>query len=261
MNILTDPSFDKACNDRVSYGFFTRQGGVSEGIYSGLNCAYLSKDDGENVARNRALVAGRFGIEPGNLSTLSQCHSADCFRINAPLDGAGPSGDALVTSTPGQLIAVLTADCGPVLFTGCSDTGAPIIGAAHAGWGGALKGVLESTLEKMVEEGAMLNTITACLGPCLMQSSFEVKEDFIRPFIIQHEEAEKFFMETRKSGSYMFDLPGYIAMRLSLAGVRRVSLMGLNTYTDEERFFSYRRATHRAEPDYGRQISAIVINP
>lgn len=261
MNVLTDPSFDAACGANVSYGFFTRQGGGSAGVYDSLNCALMSKDDPDHVSRNRALVAGRFDIERGNLSTMSQCHSATCMRINSPIIGPAPAGDALVTSTPGQLIGVLTADCGPVLFTGRTETGGPVIGAAHAGWGGALKGVLESTLEKMVEEGAVLETITACLGPCLMQPSFEVKEDFIRPFVIGHEEAEKFFMTSRKTGAYMFDMAGYIAMRLSLAGVRRVSLMGINTYTDEARFFSYRRATHRGEADYGRQISAIVINP
>ncbi len=263
MKIFHDPAFDSECTDQVAYGFFGRTGGVSDGIFASLNCALGTTDDPARVSQNRALVAQQLGLPGEPVSTLYQCHSADCLTIDSPL-GQGPDrpkADAFVTDTPGLILGVLTADCGPVLFTGKKKNGAPVIAAAHAGWGGALKGILEATLEKMEEAGAVTETITACVGPCIMQASYEVKEDFARPFLIQHEEAEKFFMSARKQGHLMFDLPGYIAMRLALAGVRRVSLMGLDTYADEGSFFSYRRSTHRAEADYGRQISAIVINP
>lgn len=262
MNVFTDPSFDKACGEKISYGFFGRLGGVSEGKYSSLNCGTGSEDNQDHIAENRRRVVRHLTGAEGNVSTLWQCHSADCLTIDShvPAGEERPHADALVTDRPGLVIGCLTADCGPVLFTGQKADGAPVIGAAHAGWGGALKGVLENTLEQMQAAGAKLESIKACVGPCIMQASYEVSEDFMRPFAIKHEEAEHFFKAARKEGHLMFDLPGYIAMRLSLAGVRQVSLMGLDTYKDEANFFSFRRSTHRSEGDYGRQISAIVIN-
>lgn len=262
MKVFRDPAFDALCTDKIAYGFFSRTGGVSTGLYDSLNCGPGSQDDPALVHENRARVAASLGYDGAPVSSLHQCHSADCLYIDEPVpeDHNRPHADALVTDVPGLIIGALTADCGPVLFAGKKADNSPVVGAAHAGWGGALKGVLESTLEVMRGAGARMETITACLGPCLMQPSYEVQEDFIRPFVIAHEEAERFFLPTRKAGSYRFDLPGYIALRLALAGVRQVRLMGIDTYTDEAHFFSYRRATHRAEADYGRQISAIVIN-
>lgn len=262
MKILHDPSFDAACGAGIAYWFFTRQGGASTGIYDSLNCSPGSSDDQTLVAENRRRVAGQLGGENLPVISLWQCHSADCLYVEEQVASgeARPHADALVTDKPGLILGVLTADCGPVLFHGLKRDGAPVIGAAHAGWGGALGGVLESTIVKMREAGAEAETVTACLGPCLMQPSYEVQNDFMRPFVIKHEEAEKFFMAAHKPGHQMFDLAGYIAMRLALAGVRRVSLMGIDTYANEADFFSFRRATHRSESDYGRQISAIVIN-
>lgn len=258
---FTDSMFTKACGDAITYGFFGRNGGVSEGIYTSLNCAPGSSDDQERVADNRRRVAAQMGARDGVISTPYQCHSADCLFIadHVAAGDARPKADAVVTDRPSLAIGVLTADCGPVLFAAQKKSGGPIIAACHAGWGGALKGVLEATLETMVKNGAEMDSIKACLGPCIMQTSYEVGSDFMRPFVIQHEEAEQFFMSAQKDGHFMFDLPGYIAMRLALAGVRQVSLMGLDTYKNEDDFFSYRRATHRGEPDYGREISCIMI--
>lgn len=262
MNVFSDPSFTQACGNAVSYGFFGRTGGVSAGKYGSLNCGTGSEDDQDHIAENRRRVVRHLTGAEGEVSTLWQCHSADCLTIDGhvPAGDGRPHADALVTDKAGLVIGCLTADCGPVLFIGHKPDGAPVIGAAHAGWGGALKGVLENTVEHMQKAGAAPDTIKACVGPCIMQASYEVSEEFMRPFAIKHEEAEHFFKAGRKEGHLMFDLPGYIAMRLSLAGVRQVALMGLDTYKEEEDFFSFRRATHRGEGDYGRQISAIVIN-
>lgn len=262
MKVFKDSAFSSFCGDEIAYGFYGRTGGVSDGIYASLNCAPGSSDDGEKVAKNRSIVAKDLGVKDGNISTLFQCHSPTCYAIetHVPVGEERPKGDALVTDVSGLAIGVLTADCGPVLFAAKKPDGGPVIGAAHAGWGGALGGVLEDTVAKMVQLGAPLEGIKACLGPCIMQPSYEVQENFARPFLIKHEEAERFFMSGRKAGHLMFDLPGYIAFRLSEAGVRHVSLMGVDTYADEENCFSFRRATHRGEPDYGREISAIVIN-
>ncbi len=262
MKVFKDNAFTAACADKVSYGFYGRTGGVSEGVYASLNCGTGSDDNQKHVAQNRSMIAQDLDIADGKISSLWQCHSAICLSINTHVSEgeARPQADALVTDKPGLCISVLTADCGPVLFTAQKQDGAPIIGAAHAGWGGALGGILEDTVAKMVQLGAGLETIKACLGPCIMQGSYEVTQTFSEPFLAKHGEAEHFFKSARKPGHLMFDLPGYIAMRLAMAGVRQVSLMGIDTYKDEENCFSFRRATHRGEPDYGRQMSAIVIN-
>ncbi len=262
MKVFKDSGFTKACGASVSYGFYGRTGGVSEGIYASLNCGPGSGDEASAVAKNRSIVAQNLCGKHATISTLFQCHTPDCFAIESHVaeGDARPKGDALVTNVAGLAIGCLTADCGPVLFIGQKANGAPVIGAAHAGWGGALGGVLENTVAKMVQLGAATETIHACVGPCILQPSYEVQENFAKPFLEKHEEAERFFMDGRKAGHLMFDLPGYIAMRLALAGVRHVSLMGIDTYADEENSFSFRRATHRGEGDYGRQISAIVIN-
>lgn len=261
MKVFKDSAFTTHCGDLIAYGFYGRTGGVSEGIYASLNCASGSKDVPENVTKNRSIVAQHLDVKDGMISSLWQCHSATCYPIDThvPVGDARPKGDALVTDVAGLAIGVLTADCGPVLFAGKKPDGAPVIGAAHAGWGGALGGVLEDTVAKMVQVGATLESIKACLGPCILQPSYEVQEAFAEPFLARHDAADRFFMAGRKTGHLMFDLAGYIAFRLAHAGVKHVSLMGVDTYADEEHCFSYRRATHRGEPDYGRELSAIVI--
>lgn len=261
MKPFRDDQFDKACADRVAYGFYGRKGGVSQGIYKGLNCGTGSNDDQKLVALNRSMIADDLGVYDGRISTLWQCHSALCLSIKShvPEGEERPKADALVTDVAGLGIGILTADCGPVLFMGEKANGAVVIGAAHAGWGGALGGVLEDTVDKMIQTGAELENIKACVGPCIAQASYEVSDEFMIPFVEKHEEAEKFFKAARKPGHQMFDMPGYIAYRLSLSGIRKVSLMGLDTYADEENFYSFRRATHRGEGDYGREMSAIVI--
>jgi len=258
MKVFTDPSFSEACGDTIAYGFYTRQGGVSQGIYASLNCSPGSNDDADAIAENRSRVATHLGYADHLISTPWQCHSAECLVIDTPLTQR-PEADAIVTDKPNIPIGILTADCGPVLMVGKKQNGAPVIAACHAGWGGALKGILESTIDKMLETGATLDSIKSCLGPCLMQASYEVSDDFMRPFIQKHEEAEHFFKAGHKSGHQMFDLPGYIAMRLSLAGIKHVSIMGIDTYKKEKDLFSFRRATPRDEADYGRQMSTIVI--
>jgi len=262
MKVFKDTQFTTACGTDVSYGFYGRTGGTSAGIYSSLNCGPGSGDDTGCVAKNRSIVAQDLCGMDVPISTLWQCHTPDCLSIHTHVaaDEDRPKGDALVTDVAGLAIGVLTADCGPVLFTANKPDGAPVIGAAHAGWGGALNGVLESTVDALVQKGAVAGTIKACVGPCIGAASYEVSESFMRPFIIKHEEAEHFFKSAHKAGHFMFDLPGYLAFRLSLCGVTQVSLMGVDTYTDEAHNFSYRRAKHRGEGNYGRQISAIVIN-
>lgn len=261
MKVFRDNAFTTYCGNLIAYGFYGRTGGVSDDIYASLNCAPGSNDTPENVTRNRSIVAQDLGVKDDTISTLWQCHSATCYPIttHVPVGDARPKGDALVTDVAGLAIGILTADCGPVLFAGKKRDGSPVIGAAHAGWGGALGGVLEDTVAKMVQLGATLESIKACLGPCILQPSYEVQDAFAEPFLEKHDAAERFFMAGRKPGHLMFDLAGYIAFRLAHAGVKHVSLMGIDTYADEENCFSYRRATHRGEPDYGRELSAIII--
>lgn len=261
MKVYKEDGFSAVCGDAVSYGFYGRTGGVSQGIYASLNCGPGSGDVPGHVAQNRSMIAKNLCGSDLAIATLNQCHSADCHYITEPVSsGEGrPSGDALVTDVPGLPIACLTADCGPVLFVAKKNDGAPVIGAAHAGWGGALRGILESTLEKMVLCGAVPETISACIGPCIRQASYEVSAAFAIPFTDKHQQAADFFIPAQRPGHLMFNLPRYIAFRLSLSGVRRVYDTGIDTYADEEDCFSFRRATHRGEADYGRQISAIVI--
>lgn len=263
MKVFKEDGFTKACGAVVSYGFYGRAGGVSAGLYTSLNCGTGSQDNQNHVAQNRSIVAKNMGVADGDISTVWQCHSATCLSIKSHVAQGEdkPKADALVTDVAGLAIGVLTADCGPVLFKGEKPSGAPVIGAAHAGWGGALGGVLENTVQEIIHSGARLETIEACVGPCIMQASYEVGQDFALPFLEKHEEAERFFMVGQKEGRLMFDLSGYIAFRLSACGVKTVRLMGVDTYKDEQNCFSYRRATHRGEGDYGRQMSCIVINP
>ncbi len=241
------------------HGFFTRKGGVSGGLYNGLNCGVGSRDDADSVQMNRALVAEATGVEASRLVSVHQVHSEVCVYVHAPIQGEKPQADAMVTDIAGLALGVLTADCTPVLFYGVKGDGKPIIGAAHAGWGGAFKGVLEATVEMMRVRGAMVGQISACIGPCIAQGSYEVQDAFMHPIVERDDIAEKFFMSGQKAGYLMFDLSGYCAFRLAQAGVNNVAMMDRDTYGDEAHFYSYRRATHRNEVDYGRQISVIAL--
>lgn len=254
---LSAPEFVDNTDGALWHGFFTRNGGVSQGIYESLNCGAGSEDVPDNVVQNKAIVAQAAGVEPENLVILHQVHSAECVTVTQPWDiDARPKADAMVTNVPGLAIGVLTADCTPVLFMGQAADGS-VIGAAHAGWGGALRGVLGSTVNKMKEMGA--EDIKACIGPCIGKASYEVSDEFAIPFIDEDDANEHFFQSAQREGHLMFDLPGYCAKKLALAGVRDVHILDRDTYSNEEMFFSYRRTTHRKEPDYGRQISVIVI--
>lgn len=248
-------------DDGIEHGFFTKNGGVSSGLYSSLNCGVGSQDKPENVIENRARVAGAFGNIPENLLTLHQIHSDKCITVDQPYDAVNnrPQADALVTDKPGLVIGVLTADCGPVLFSGKSSEGKPIVGAAHAGWGGALKGILENTIASMEKRGLDKSTLKAVVGPCIGPQTYEVSDSFRDPFILQDMKNSRFFVPATRPGHLMFDLPAYCHRRLFLAGVPQIQVLGRDTCAEQDTFFSYRRSTHRSEPDYGRQVSAISI--
>jgi len=240
---------------RIGHGFFTRRGGVSDGIYRGLNVGLGSNDERERVLENRARVSGWFSLPLERLATVNQVHSPDVISVTAGYDGSRPKADALVTAEPGIVIGVLTADCGPVLF---ADPERRVVGAAHAGWKGALDGVLENTIDAMIALGARRDGITACLGPSISGRNYEVGPEFVDRFLARDPDYERFFQPSDREGHAMFDLQGLTVARLAKAGVHAQAL-GLCTYADEDRFFSYRRTTHAGEPDYGRQISAIAI--
>jgi hypothetical protein len=241
----------------IRHAWFTREGGVSEGpLYGSLNGGLGSQDEPAKMIENRRRMAAHMGVPPERFLSVWQVHSPDAVAVSGPWEGERPKADALVTATPGLAISVATADCGPVLF---ADNRAGIIGAAHAGWQGALKGVLEATVEAMEALGARRADITATIGPMLSQQNYEVGPEFIQRFYAEKASNARFFRPSPKVGHAMFDLPAYNVMRLKKAGIGAVNDLALCTYADERRFFSYRRTTHRQEPDYGRLISAIVI--
>lgn len=240
----------------LRHAFFNRDGGVSESIYAGLNGGLGSDDDPAHVAENRRRMAAEMGVAPGHFLTVYQIHSADVAVASAPWDAvARPRGDAMVTKVEGLALGVTTADCGPVLF---ADPTARVIGAAHAGWKGALTGVLEATIEAMEKLGADRAGITAAIGPLIRQPSYEVGAEFVERFVREDGENSLFFIPSARDGHALFDLGGYIRMRLTRAGVGGIDDTGIDTYPDEK-FFSYRRSVHRGERDYGRQIHAIVL--
>jgi YfiH family protein len=239
----------------VRHGFFTRRGGVSSGIYASLNCGPGSRDAAGNVVQNRARVAELLGVEPDRLLTLFQKHSADTVVADKPWKAA-PEADAIVTSKPGLAIGILTADCAPVLFC---DAGAGVIGAAHAGWRGALSGIVEATVKAMKKLGAKPERIVAAIGPSISQKAYEVGAEFVQEFVAIEPDSAGFFITDEGSGEPHFDLVGYVGERLARAGVGTVADLGLCTYCEETRLFSYRRSQHHGEDDYGRQISAIVL--
>jgi YfiH family protein len=241
--------------DGVAHGFLGRRGGVSTGAMAGLNVGLGSEDDPVAVAENRRSAAD--AVLPGaQLATAYQIHSAEAVTILAPYDDAQrPHADALVTDRPGLLLGILTADCAPVLL---ADREAGVVGAAHAGWKGAIGGVTDAVIAAMEALGARAGRIVAAVGPCIARASYEVDAAFLRRFAAEDPANERFFADGR-DGRYQFDLEAYVAHRLADAGIGRVETLGLDTYADEDRFYSYRRATHRGEPDYGRQISLIGL--
>jgi YfiH family protein len=252
---IESPRLAASAGQRIRHGFFTRQGGVSEGIYRGLNVGLGSNDARQAVLENRARVARWFGQPSQSLATVHQVHSPDVVVVDAAYGDERPEADAMVSATPGMVLGVLSADCGPILF---ADSQAGVIGAAHAGWKGALSGVLENTVEAMVALGASRQRIVACLGPSISQSSYEVGPEFVARFLAFDPAYQAYFRSSQKDGHAMFDLQQLTVDRLAKTGIDAENL-GLCTYPDPERFFSYRRTTHAAEPDYGRQISAIAI--
>ena len=240
--------------DGVAHGFLGREGGVSTGIHSGLNVGIGSDDDAVAVAENR--VRATAAVLPGaQLVTVYQVHANDCVTVSAPFEGERPRADALVTDRPGLALGILTADCAPVLF---ADAAAGVVGAAHAGWKGAIGGVTDSTIRAMEALGAQRDRIAAAIGPCIARTSYEVDDAFARRFETDDPANERFFAPAR-AGHHQFDLEAYVVHRLASAGLRRIAALGLETYADEARFFSFRRATHRGEPGYGRQIALIGL--
>lgn len=238
----------------IAHGFFGRKGGVSEGLYTGLNCGPGSHDNKAHVAENRARVAHALRMMPEKLCTLYQIHSPNAVIVHEPWSSAPPQADGLVTNIPGIALGILTADCAPVLF---ADARAGVIGAAHAGWKGAHTGVIASTVDAMEKLGAVRADITAVIGPCIAQASYEVGPEFIARFT--GEEQGQYFIPGPRTGHHRFDLGAYVAARLRQAGLQRVGVLAMDTASDPEHFFSYRRATHEAAPDYGRQISCIAL--
>jgi YfiH family protein len=241
----------------LRHAFFTREGGVSGGIYEGLNGGLGSNDDAAHVAENRRRMAEQMGVTPDRLLNLHQTHSPDAVVATGPWQGAKPRGDALVTRTEGLAIGITAADCGPVLFV---DPAARVIGAAHAGWKGALTGVIESTVEAMEKLGADRSGMVAAIGPLIRQHSYEVGGEFVERFLDADADNTTFFIPSDRSGHSMFDLAGFIRMRLENTGVLMIDDIGVDTYSDE-RFYSYRRSVHRKEPDYGRHVHAIALEP
>jgi polyphenol oxidase len=250
LEIITSPDFLP-----FRHGFFTRKGGASSGIFAGLNCGQGSSDQAEIVLINRERAAGAMGLSAGDLALVHQIHSAQALAVVAPPASPRPQADAMVTATPGVGLAILTADCQPVLF---ADPVAQVIGAAHAGWKGTLAGVLEATLDAMEKLGADRERVHAVIGPSISQESYEVTDAFRDTVLGADPEAGPYFIEG-KPGHWQFDLPGYGLLRLTRAGVGEAVATGHCTYADATRFYSYRRTTHALEADYGRLISIIRL--
>ena len=249
LDVITHPLLDS-----IRHGFFTRVGGASSGVFAGLNCGYGSSDQRDVVAINRARVASSMGVKDDALRGVHQVHSSEVYVVTG-LGTEKPKADAMVTAMPGAALSVLTADCQPVLF---SDRRAGVIGAAHAGWKGAMDGVLEATIDAMVELGASREKISAVIGPTISQRAYEVGPEFFDRFHADDESSARFFA-SGTGDKMQFDLPGYGLHRLRSVGVAEAAWTGHCTYSDPARFFSYRRATHEKQADYGRLISTIVL--
>ncbi|MGI3168761.1 peptidoglycan editing factor PgeF [Pseudooceanicola sp. C21-150M6] len=249
LEIITSPLLSA-----TRHGFFTRRGGASSGIFAGLNCGTGSSDQSEIVEINRNRVALAMGVGDHDLVTLRQVHSASAVAVDA-VPASVPEADAVVTATPGLGLAILTADCQPVLF---SDPDAGVIGAAHAGWRGALDGILEATVDAMIDLGAQRDRIVAAIGPTISQRAYEVGPEFLDTFLSDDPENARFFAGGEADRVH-FDLPSFGLQRLRAAGIAAVEWTGHCTYSDPQRFFSYRRTTHAGEADYGRLISVIRL--
>lgn len=240
----------------LRHAFFTREGGVSDGIYASLNGGIGSQDDPAHVTENRRRMAEQMGVTPERFLSVWQTHSPDAVVVTGPWEGASrPRADAIVTRIEGLAIGVTAADCGPILFV---DPNARVIGAAHAGWKGALTGIVESTVDAMEKLGAERSGIVAAIGPLIRQHSYEVGGEFVERFVEADAENALFFVPSTREGHAMFDLAGFIRTRLENAGVLMIDDTGIDTYSDE-RFYSYRRSVHRGEPDYGRHVHSIAL--
>jgi hypothetical protein len=239
----------------VPHGFLGRKGGVSEGVCGGLNVGWGSGDDRAAIAENRRRAVE--AVAPGGrLATVHQVHSGGALYVDTNWrDDARPHADAMVTDRPGLVLGILTADCAPILL---ADAEAGVVGAAHAGWKGAFLGVVEATVAEMERRGASRTRIAAAVGPCIARKSYEVDDAFLRRFAEADPENERFFTQGR-GGHHQFDLEGFVLSRLAEAGLKRIEALGEDTYSQADRFYSYRRSTHRGEPDYGRQISLIAL--
>lgn len=252
---LVSPLLDRP---EISHGFFSRDGGVSPAPYTSLNTGPGSDDDPDNIAENRRRCAAALGLTLGRLVTCYQVHSPDVRIINSPWPGGPEKVDGLVTRTPGLALGVLAADCMPFLF---ADMDARVIGAAHAGWRGALGGVLENTVAAMISLGAQPERIMAAVGPCLRQPNFEVGLDLLEAFTSKHPESERFFAPGVSAEKRRLDLVGFGRWRLGQSGVDQIDDLGLCTFAAPDRFFSYRAMRRRQESDYGRNLSAIALKP
>ena len=251
--VLTSPLLDLA---GVRHAFFTRQGGVSQGIYAGLNVGLGSRDDPEAVQENRLRAAGHFGAS--QILTAYQIHSADAVIADRPWPDAAPQADAVVSATPGLVCGALAADCAPVLF---ADPQARVVAAAHAGWKGALTGVVEATIVQMETLGARRDRLQAAVGPCIGPQSYEVGPEFLERFVAADKAYDAYFAPAAASEKRMFDLPGFVLGRLRAARVQACEWIGRDTCAEPELFFSNRRAFKQGEPDYGRLLSAIMLEP
>jgi polyphenol oxidase len=240
----------------LRHAFFTREGGVSDGVYAGLNGGLGSNDDPDRVRENRRRMAEHMGVAPAQLLSVHQIHSPDAIVATGPWEGpVPPKADAIVTASPGLAISVTAADCGPVLLV---DPSARVIGAAHAGWKGALTGIVESTILAMEKLGADRGHMVAAIGPLIRQHSYEVGGEFVERFLDADANSAMYFIPSHRDGHAMFDLAGFIRTRLENAGILMIDDLGIDTYSDE-RFYSYRRSVHRKEADYGRHVHAIAL--
>jgi len=247
---LTDPALAP-----VAHGFFTRTGGCSTGIYASLNCGRSASDLPAHIEKNRALVAAHLSCKPGALTSVQQVHSCNVVTLDGPVSQPPPKADAMVTNCPGVALGILTADCAPVLFC---DPQAKVIGAAHAGWKGALGAIPEATIAAMQRLGGARENISAVIGPCISQRAYEVGPDFFEAFLVENPDYSRFFINA-PAGKMLFDLPMFLLAALRKAGIKTASWTGQCTYSAPETFYSYRRSTHENAPDYGRQISAICL--
>ena len=242
----------------IRHAFFTRQGGTSRGIYASLNGGVGSADDQDAVTENRRRMASALGVAPDRLLSVYQIHSPEIVTVERPwTPEERPKADGMATRVPGIAVAVASADCGPVLF---ADARAGVVGAAHSGWKGAFTGVLEATVARMEELGADRRDIVAVLGPTIGPDAYEVGPEFVARFLDHDDTYGGFFRPSERAGHAFFDLPAFILHRLQTAGIGTAASLGLCTYSDEARFYSYRRTTHRGEPDYGRLISAVSLS-